>query len=340
MQRPAKPCTPVRFRLQPPEIMKKIVITGAAGFIGFHLSKEFISKGYLVIGIDNLNEYYDKALKEYRLRALNNENFIFHEASIHDFESLKDIFIKHSPEIVVNLAAQAGVRYSLQNPNSYIDSNIIGFHNLLECCRLTSPQRIIYASSSSVYGDNRKVPFSESDTTDQTISLYAATKKANEQLAYSFSHNFKIPTIGLRFFTVYGPMGRPDMAYYSFTENLINEKPIVIFNGGKMSRDMTYIDDIVSGILSSVDIKVSKSESRIYNLGNSEPVPLSKLINFIENYCSKKFIKEFQEIGTEVKTTFADLSKSHHDLGYSPNTNFEKGMENFLEWYFSYREIK
>jgi UDP-glucuronate 4-epimerase len=192
MQRPAKPCTPVRFRLQPPEIMKKIVITGAAGFIGFHLSKEFISKGYLVIGIDNLNEYYDKALKEYRLRALNNENFIFHEASIHDFESLKDIFIKHSPEIVVNLAAQAGVRYSLQNPNSYIDSNIIGFHNLLECCRLTSPQRIIYASSSSVYGDNRKVPFSESDTTDQTISLYAATKKANEQLAYSFSHNFKI----------------------------------------------------------------------------------------------------------------------------------------------------
>ena len=341
MQRPAKPCTPVRFRLQPPRVMKKILITGVSGFIGAHLALKLLSLGNKIIGIDNLNEYYDVNLKKHRLNKLKKyDSFYFFNSGIESFEEVNGIFLDNKPDIVINLAAQAGVRYSLVNPKSYIDSNILGFHNILECSKLINPERVIYASSSSVYGDSTKVPFAENDLTDQTISLYAATKKSNEQFAYAFSHNFNIPTIGLRFFTVYGPMGRPDMAYYLFTEKLINNEPIVIYNKGEMSRDMTYIDDIVTGIEGSISIDLSSNESRIYNLGNSNPVPLNKLINFLEGYCSKSFLREYKEINTEVKTTFANIQKSKRELGFLPKTNFETGMTNFLDWYFKFKGTK
>ena len=276
-----------------------IFITGAAGFIGFHLSKRLIKNGNKVIGIDNLNNYYDPKLKEARLQILKNYDnlFTFERINLEDKDALKEIFLRYKPEIIVNLAAQAGVRYSLQNPYAYIDSNIVGFVNLLEECRTNNIKHLVYASSSSVYGGNKQMPFIESQNVDHPISLYAASKKANELMAHSYSHLFNIPTTGLRFFTVYGPWGRPDMALFLFTKNIINNEPIKIFNNGEMTRDFTYIDDIVESITrviqkppqknNSFDFKNLKPNNswapyQIFNIGNSNPTPLMHFIKCLE----------------------------------------------------------
>ena len=310
----------------------KILITGVAGFIGFYTAKSFIEDGYDVYGIDNLNDYYSVDLKKNRLNKINDcKNFQFSKINIHDYDKLSQIFQSFKPSIVINLAAQAGVRYSLINPFAYLNSNLVGFMNIIELSKQFKVDSFIYASSSSIYGSNTKVPFSELDQTDSPVSLYAATKKSNELIAHSYSNVFNLNTTGLRFFTVYGPWGRPDMAYYDFTKKILNNERIDVFNNGNMKRDFTYIDDIVSGIKLALN-KNYKCE--IFNLGNNKSENLMDLIFYIEKYLNKKAKVDFlpMQIG-DVTQTYADIDKSMKMLGYKPQVNLKDGMKNFVNWY-------
>lgn len=313
-----------------------ILITGAAGFIGFHTSLSLLKKGKKILGIDNLNDYYDVKLKNARLEILKSfPNFTFEKLDISEIEPLKKAF--SGVTIVIHLAAQAGVRYSLENPNAYIKSNINGHLNILECCRNSnSIERLVYASSSSVYGGNTKIPFSESDTTDHPISLYAATKKSDELLSETYNHLFNIPMIGLRFFTVYGEYGRPDMAPFKFTDAILKGNPIDVYNNGDMKRDFTYVEDIVSGILSATEYNIGTAH-KIYNLGNNNPEKLMDFIFLIEKLTSKKAIINFKPMQDgDVKETYADITKASKDLGYKPLTNLATGLEKVVNWHINY----
>ncbi len=338
--------------------MAPIVVTGSAGFIGFHLSKKLIENGHEVIGIDNLNEYYDLNLKLERIKLLKNiakkkgVRFILKKLSLQEKKSIHEVFESYYPKIVFNLAAQAGVRYSLKNPNSYIQSNIVGFSNILECCRSFKVENLIYASSSSVYGGNKIMPFKEDQTVDHPVSLYAATKKSNEIMAHSYSHLYKLPSIGLRFFTVYGPWGRPDMALFIFTEKILKNQPIQIFNNGDMIRDFTYIEDIVESLyrlkdkaaegendfnFENPDPSVSWAPYKIFNIGNSNPIKLMDYIHEIENALGKKAIKEYlpMQLG-DVKATSADTTKLENWINFKPKTSIRSGVRKFVNWYMDY----
>ncbi|MFB3161032.1 NAD-dependent epimerase [Neobacillus sp. 179-J 1A1 HS] len=327
-----------------------ILVTGTAGFIGFHLSKRLLAENYHVIGVDNLNDYYDVRLKDERLKQLeNHDKFTFYKVDLADAEGLNKIFESHSIPIVINLAAQAGVRYSLTHPHSYVHSNLVGFVNILEVCRHYQVEHLLYASSSSVYGANTKTPFSTQDSVDHPVSIYAATKKANELMAHTYSHLFNIPTTGLRFFTVYGPWGRPDMAYYSFTKDIIEGNPIKVYNNGDMRRDFTYIDDIVEGIVKlldhppepnpnrDLDPSTSHAPYKIYNIGNNSPVRLMDFIQTLENLIGKKAKIEFLPMQPgDVKETYADITDLQKAAGFSPATPLEIGLSQFVDWYKKY----
>jgi UDP-glucuronate 4-epimerase len=339
----------------------KVLVTGAAGFIGYHLCKKCLKNNISFVGIDNLNDYYDKNLKINRvndLRALSssiNKEFVFEKIDLQDKLSLEDIFKKHKITQVVNLAAQAGVRYSLKNPYAYIESNITGFLNILELSRIFEIEHLLYASSSSVYGGNIKMPFSEDHGVDHPVSMYAVTKRSNELMAHSYSHLFNLPTTGLRFFTVYGPWGRPDMALYLFTKAIIENKPIEVFNHGKMKRDFTYVDDIIEGVsklinyppsnkLKKNDISYSPAESwgpfRILNIGNSNPSNLEDYIEAIEKAIGKKAIKKMLPIQPgDVEYTYADTTKLENCLNYKPKTKIKDGIFKFVEWYKKYYKV-
>lgn len=334
----------------------KILITGCAGFIGFHLSKRLLDEGYIVIGIDNLNDYYDVNLKLSRLEILEKNNkFKFYKIWLEEDEEINKVFQENNIKYVINLAAQAGVRYSLVNPKAYIDSNIVGFLNILEACKNYNIQHLIYASSSSVYGGNRQIPFSTSHNVDHPVSLYAATKKSNELMAHTYSHLYNLPTTGLRFFTVYGPFGRPDMAYYLFTEAILNNKPIKVFNYGKMVRDFTYIDDIVEGIVRLIPYIPNRNESynekdencstsfapyKIYNIGNNNPVKLEDFICTLEDKLGKKAIKEYVPMQQgDVYKTYADISDLEKDIEFKPSTSISAGIGMFVKWYKEYYNV-
>ena len=318
---------------------KIYLITGAAGFIGFHLAKKLLEQGATVIGYDNLNDYYDTKLKLTRLEHIQTfEKFIFIQGDLADKHNLEKVFEEYKPQIIVNLAAQAGVRYSIENPRAYIDSNIIGFFNIIEACRNHPVEHLVYASSSSVYGANIKVPFSTEDITDHPVSLYAATKKSNELMAYTYSHLYHIPVTGLRFFTVYGPYGRPDMAYYSFTKAIMEGKTIKVYNNGDMYRDFTYIDDIVQGIenvLCNPPLPdENQVQSKVYNIGNHKPEKLMYFIETLEECIGIKAKKEFLPMQAgDVYQTCAEVSDLMRDFGFHPNTPIEIGVRRFVEWY-------
>ena len=311
-----------------------ILVTGAAGFIGFHLSNSLIKDGYNVIGIDNINNYYDVKLKLKRLEILDeHDNFTFKKVDITDKESLENIFTIYKPHKVVNLAAQAGVRYSVENPYAYLDSNLVGFLNIIELCRHNNVEGFVYASSSSVYGGNTKIPFSVDDNVDNPISLYAATKKANELIANSYSYLYDLYTTGLRFFTVYGPWGRPDMAMFIFTEKIINNEEIQVFNHGKMKRDFTYIDDIVSGTRAAIN---NNYKCEVFNLGNHKSEELLDVVSLIEDNLNKKAKINFQPMQPgDVPESYADIQKSIEMLNYKPTTNIDVGIKEFINWYKS-----
>ena len=310
----------------------KIIITGACGFIGFHLSKKLLKQNHSILGIDSLNDYYDVSLKEKRLTKLRElKKFKFFKFSLNDVKEIEEIFKNFKPNIVINLAAQAGVRYSEINPNAYIDSNILGFLNILKLSLNYKIDKLIYASSSSVYGDNSKAPFKENHLLNP-ISLYGKTKLSNELIAEEFSKLSLIQFIGLRFFTVYGPYGRPDMAYYKFSQKIHKEEKITLFNKGNMSRDMTYIDDIVNGIVLSIDKKNFETRHEIFNLGNTQPISTSDLIKIIERRYKRKALISDKSSENEVFITHADITKSQRVLGYKPVTNIIDGMYNFFEW--------
>jgi UDP-glucuronate 4-epimerase len=330
-----------------------LLITGAAGFIGFHLSKLCLERGHTVVGLDCINDYYDPALKHARLAQLTSDpNFTFEKANLEDNAAIKRIFSDYRPNRVVNLAAQAGVRYSLENPRAYIDSNIVGFLNILEACRHNQVEHLAYASSSSVYGANTTLPFSIHDNVDHPLSLYAASKKANELMAHTYSHLFALPTTGLRFFTVYGPWGRPDMALFIFTKNILAGKPIDVFNGGHHRRDFTYVDDIVEGVYrvafntakpnpdwsgAKPDPGTSKGPFRIYNIGNSSPVELMDYIRTLEAKLGKKAQVNFLPLQPgDVPDTAAEVSDLVRDVGFKPATTVETGIGRFVEWYRDY----
>lgn len=321
---------------------KTYLITGAAGFIGMHLSKQLLEMGCKVIGYDNLNDYYEVSLKERRLNILNQyEKFTFHKADLTDKEYLERLFVESEINIVINLAAQAGVRYSIENPDAYIQSNVVGFLNILEMCRHHKVEHLLYASSSSVYGANKKIPFSTEDQVDNPVSLYAATKKSNELMAHTYSHLYNVPTTGLRFFTVYGPYGRPDMAYFSFTKAITEGKPIKVFNEGDMYRDFTYIDDIVDGIIklleSSPVLDNKELPYKVYNIGNNKPVKLLDFIQAIESAVGKKAIKEYYPMQPgDVYQTYADVSDLINDVGFKPDTPIQEGINKFVEWFGTY----
>lgn len=349
----------------------KILITGTAGFIGFHVAEHLLHLGHTVVGIDSINNYYDVTLKSARLTyagfdangiaynskvvSAKNANYSFVQLQLEDTASLQMLFTIEKFDIVINLAAQAGVRYSLTHPAAYINSNITGFANLLECCRHFNIQHLIYASSSSVYGLNKKIPFSVKDATNHPASLYAATKKSNELMAHVYSHLFNLPCTGLRFFTVYGPWGRPDMAPFLFTDAILHNKPIKVFNNGNMMRDFTYIDDVVAVIGKVVaqaplpntnwnatepDASTSSASYKIYNLGNNHPVSLSDFITAIENATGKKAIKEFLPLQPgDVEATYADVSELTTEFNYTPYTPLEKGINAFVTWYKNYYNI-
>lgn len=335
---------------------QKIIITGAAGFIGFHLSKRLLKEGYSVVGIDNVNDYYEVDLKNSRLDILKeNTNFEFHKVSLEDEGSITNIFKINKVGTVINLAAQAGVRYSITNPKVYIESNISGFLNILEACRHNNVKHLVYASSSSVYGANTKIPFSVHDNVDHPISLYAATKKANELMAHTYSNLFGLATTGLRFFTVYGPWGRPDMALFLFTKAILNGEKIKVFNNGEMLRDFTYVDDIVEGIVRLIskvpepnkdwdgknpDPGTSFVPYRIYNIGNNNPVKLLDFIETLEGKLGKVANKEFLPLQPgDVPATYADVDDLMRDIGFKPKTSIENGIENFVEWYRNYYKV-
>ncbi|MBA2656123.1 MAG: GDP-mannose 4,6-dehydratase [Tatlockia sp.] len=328
----------------------RLVITGAAGFIGFHLTKLRLEEGDSVIAIDNLNDYYDVNLKLARLNQLKAyPNFLFYQADLADALTIKEIFAKHQPHRVVNLAAQAGVRYSFSHPQSFVHSNLVGFSTLIEACRTYQVEHFVYASTSSVYGANESQPFKESDATNHPLTIYAATKKANELIAHSYSNLFQLPTTALRFFTVYGPWGRPDMAFFSFTRDILAGKTIKIYNQGQMQRDFTYIDDIVAGISRAIDkpaqsdpnwsaakpnAATSYAPYKIYNLGSGNSVNLLDYIEALENTLGKTAIKEFLPMQAgDVLSTHADTKLSNLELGYLPSTQFKEGIEKFVVWY-------
>ena len=336
--------------------MTKILVTGAAGFIGFNLSQRLLSRGDEVVGLDNLNNYYDVTLKKDRLAQLQGKpGFSFHQLDLGDREGIANLFTEQSFDVAVNLAAQAGVRYSLKNPHAYIDSNIVGFTNILEGCRYSQVKHLVYASSSSVYGSNTKMPFSVHDNVDHPVSLYAASKKANELMAHTYSHLYNLPTTGLRFFTVYGPWGRPDMALFLFTKAILSGQPIDVFNYGKMRRDFTYIDDIVEGVVRVIDNipkpnpnwssdapdpGTSKAPYKIYNIGNNQPVELMRFIEVLEDCLGIKANKNMLPIQMgDVPATYADVDDLIKDVGFKPNTSIEKGIESFVNWYKSYYKI-
>lgn len=336
----------------------KFLVTGAAGFIGYHLCEKLIHNGHKVIGLDNINDYYDVNLKYSRLKELgisrniaekfnilsvsnlHNSNFKFIRLNLEDRNELPKLFKSEEIDIVCNLAAQAGVRYSLENPESYIDSNIVGFLNILECCRHNKIKHLIYASSSSVYGENKKIPFSEKDNVDHPISIYAATKKSNELMAYTYSHLYDLPTTGLRFFTVYGPWGRPDMAIYLFTKAIVEGKPIKIFNKGNMSRDFTYIDDIISGIERVIESpnpqSIQNKPFQLFNIGKGQPESLMDFINAIESSLGKQAIKEYLPMQPgDVPQTWAETVELEK-IGYNSQVGIEEGVDNFVRWYIDY----
>jgi UDP-glucuronate 4-epimerase len=317
----------------------KVLITGAAGFIGMHVAERLLGRGDTVIGIDNLNDYYEVSLKEARLARLTpHPAFRFIKLDLADREGMAALFKQERPDAVINLAAQAGVRYSLKNPLAYADSNLIGFVNLLEGCRHNGVKHLLYASSSSVYGGNKKVPFAEDDNVDHPVSLYAATKKANELMAYSYSHLYGIPSTGLRFFTVYGPWGRPDMAYFSFTQNILAGKSIDVFNHGKMQRDFTYIDDIAEGVLRILDQPpVDTPPHTVFNIGNHQPVELMEFIKTLEDALGKKAICNFLPMQDgDVPITYAETSRLRAAVGFSPSTPLAEGIGRFVAWYRGY----
>src|SRR5690554_4157385 len=331
----------------------KVLVTGAAGFIGMHVSEVLLARGDEVLGLDNLNDYYDPKLKEARLaRLAAHAKFRFVRMDVGDRDGMERLFAEEGFDRVVHLAAQAGVRYSLQNPHAYVDSNLVGFMNILEGCRHNSVAHLAYASSSSVYGGNEKMPFSEHDSVDHPVSLYAATKKANELMAHTYSHLFALPTTGLRFFTVYGPWGRPDMALFLFTKNILEGRPIDVFNHGRHTRDFTYIDDIVEGVIRTLDrvpgpdpdydpLQPNPSSSaapyRVYNIGNSQPVQLLRYIEVLEECLGRKAERNLLPLQPgDVPDTFADVGDLQRDTGYRPSTPIETGVRNFVDWYRAY----
>lgn len=334
----------------------KVLITGAAGFIGSHLAKKLISQGHEIIGVDNINDYYDPKLKEDRLKSIGTDNFTFYKVTLEDADKLEDVFKEQHPDVVVNLAAQAGVRYSLENPRAYIDSNIVGFVNILECCRHYDVKHLIYASSSSVYGANTSKPFSTSDNIDHPLSLYAATKKSNELMAHTYSHLYNLPTTGLRFFTVYGPWGRPDMALFKFTKAIVNDETIDVYNHGNMMRDFTYVDDIVEAISRLVkkpaqpnpdwsgshpDPSSSYAPYKIYNIGNNSPVRLMEFVEAIENKLNKTAKKNYMDLQPgDVPETYANVDDLFRDIDFKPETTIQDGVNKFIDWYLDYYSIK
>lgn len=325
----------------------KFLVTGAAGFIGMNVCKRLLEAGHDVIGLDSLNSYYLPALKQHRLaQLLPYENFRFVKLDLADRDGMTKLFAEEQFQRVIHLAAQAGVRYSLEAPFEYVDSNLVGMMTILEGCRQTKVEHLVYASSSSVYGMNAKIPFSESDTVDHPVSLYAATKKANELMAHSYSHLYNIPTTGLRFFTVYGPGGRPDMAPWLFTEAILNDKAIKVFNHGKMMRDFTYIDDIVEGVIRIQDVLPQAQQSQgttapyaIYNIGNNQPIQLSEFIEAIESACGKTAEKIYMDMQPgDVPKTYADTAQLEAAVGYKPATTIQEGMVKFVEWYKAFQK--
>ena len=334
----------------------KVLVTGCAGFIGMHVAERLLARGDEVVGLDNLNAYYDPTLKEARLqRLLPRPGFQFHRLDLAERDSIAKLFAQQRFQRVVHLAAQAGVRYSLRNPHAYTDSNITGFLNILEGCRHNDCEHLVYASSSSVYGANRKLPFSVHDTVDHPVSLYAATKKANELMAHTYSHLFRLPCTGLRFFTVYGPWGRPDMSLFLFTRAILEGKPIEVFNHGQMERDFTYIDDIVEGVvrvldrvaapdsaadMSHPDPAVSDAPYRVYNIGNHRPVKLMTFIETIERMLGKPAQKKLLPMQPgDVPATYADVANLQTDVGFAPATRLEDGIAKFVEWYRDYYRV-
>jgi UDP-glucuronate 4-epimerase len=333
-----------------------VLVTGAAGFIGLHLAERLLREGRTVVGLDNMSTYYDIELKRGRLNALLKQHgFTFAEVDLNDMDALKAQFETHKFEFVYNLAAQAGVRYSLQNPHAYVRSNLDGFVNILECCRHGGVKHLVYASSSSVYGAGTKMPFSVHQNVDHPISLYAATKKANELLAHSYSHLYRLPTTGLRFFTVYGPWGRPDMAVYLFTKAILAGEPIDVYNNGEMERDFTFVGDIVEAVArvgerpaapnadwdsNAPDPATSKAPYRVYNIGNNSPVKLMRLIEVIEQATGKTATKQFKPIQPgDVLATYADIDALVRDVGFAPKTPIEEGIQRFVDWYRAYYGI-
>lgn len=335
----------------------RILVTGTAGFIGSHLSKKLITQGHEVIGVDNINDYYDVTIKEDRLKSIGTTNFNFYKINLEDGSSMDEIFKNEKPQVVINLAAQAGVRYSLENPRAYIDSNIVGFTNILECSRHHKVEHLIYASSSSVYGANTSKPFSTSDNIDHPLSLYAATKKSNELMAHTYSHLYNLPTTGLRFFTVYGPWGRPDMALFKFTKAIVNDEEINVYNHGKMMRDFTYVDDIVEAISRLVkkpaqpnlewsganpDPSSSFAPYKIYNIGNNNPVKLMEFVEAIENKLDKVAKKNYMDLQPgDVPETYANVDDLFNNINFKPETTIQDGVNKFVDWYLDYyKELK
>ncbi|MCE4950834.1 MULTISPECIES: NAD-dependent epimerase [Staphylococcaceae] len=334
----------------------KILVTGSAGFIGSHLSKKLIKQGHEVIGLDNINDYYDVTIKKDRLKSIGNKNFTFYKINLEDELEMDKIFENEKPQVVINLAAQAGVRYSLENPRAYIDSNIVGFTNILECSRHHKVEHLIYASSSSVYGANTSKPFSTSDNIDHPLSLYAATKKSNELMAHTYSHLYNLPTTGLRFFTVYGPWGRPDMALFKFTKAIVNDEEIDVYNHGNMMRDFTYVDDIVEAISRLVkkpaqpnpewsganpDPSSSYAPYKIYNIGNNSPVRLMEFVEAIENKLGKKAKKNYMDLQPgDVPETYANVDDLFKNIDFKPETTIQDGVNQFVDWYIDYYSIE
>ena len=330
----------------------RILVTGSAGFIGFHVTKALLLRGDVVVGIDNLNDYYDVTLKKDRLKAINNKDFSFIKADLEDTQEVNRVFSKYNFDGVINLAAQAGVRYSITHPMAFINSNVVGFMNILEACRNHEIKHLVYASSSSVYGMNTSLPFSVKDRADHPISLYAASKKSNELMAHTYSQLYGLPTTGLRFFTVYGPWGRPDMALFLFTKAIYEGKPIKVFNNGNMERDFTYIADIVEGVVRLIDIPAkpdsewdgnnpdpssSLAPYRLYNIGNNSPVLLEDFISIIESATGLKAKKEYLPIQPgDVEATFADIDALYDAIKYKPKTSIKEGIGYFIDWYREY----
>lgn len=336
--------------------MTKILVTGAAGFIGFHLSQRLLNRGEEVIGLDNLSNYYDVNLKQDRLSELvEYDNFSFHKLDLADRESIAELFKNQNFDVVAHLAAQAGVRYSLQNPHAYVNSNLVGFINILEGCRHSKVKHLVFASSSSVYGANKKIPFAVSDNVDHPISLYAATKKSNELMAHTYSHLYNLPTTGLRFFTVYGPWGRPDMALHMFTKAILEKQPLDVFNYGKMKRDFTYVDDIVEGVVRVIDKIPEPNPSwssnipdpsssyapyKLYNIGNNQPIELIEFIEVLEDCLGIKAEKNMLPMQPgDVLATYADVDDLVRAVGFKPNTSIEDGIKRFVQWYRSYYQV-